>query len=206
MKAYNHAYNYAIDKARGDAVWFLHPDMIVTNPEAIPKVSEGHLAWWTQITSYARDMQTEILQGRASRWKNIHAKQFGLHYYGGYGSTNEDFYHGGITGKAYRHHGQDFTEYPFNVVNSGIMVDHYCELKSYERRFEKMKRCLKTQHPYLEDARIEELAKRHPRVSLETQGKTFGHFEFGPSSLPVPAVFEKYGAEFMAFKKEPVHG
>jgi hypothetical protein len=204
MEAYNEAYNFAIRHSTGDAVWFLHPDMIVTNPEAIAKVGESDdaLAYFTHVTSYARDLKTEILAGRAKRWKNIHRNQFGLHYYGGYGSVNEDFYHKDITGKAYRHHGQEFTEYPFEVVDSGITVNHYCELKSYSRRLEKMKRCLKTQHPGFDDKRIEELAMRHPRVTLENAGETFGHFEFGPSKSPTPKVFELYKDEFEAFKTE----
>jgi glycosyltransferase involved in cell wall biosynthesis len=205
MAAYNAAYNFAIEQATGDAVWFLHPDMVVTNPEAIAIVPESPLAWFTHVNSYARDLKTEIVVGRAKRWKNIHAKQFGLHYYGGYGSVNEDFYHRDITGKAYRHHGQDFTEYPFEVGDSGITVNHYCELKNFDRRLEKMKRCLRTQQPNLSESDIDKLARQHPRVTLKDEGELFGRFEFGPSKQPVPPVFTRYGDEFAPFKKGTVN-
>jgi glycosyltransferase involved in cell wall biosynthesis len=205
MRAYNAAYNYAIGQATGDAVWFLHPDMIVTNPEMITTIEDGPLAWFTHVDSYARDLQTEIVKGRSKRWKNIHAKQFGLHYYGGYGSANEDFYHRDITGNSYRHFGTDFAEYPFEVGDSKIEINHYCELKTYDRRLEKMVRCLKTQNPGMPEDRIHELAKRHPRVTLESANRQFGQFDFQPSTKPVPSVFAKYKKEFETFKKELVH-
>jgi hypothetical protein len=201
VKAYNASYNYLIEKATGDALWFLHPDMIVTNPAKIAELADGPLAWWTTITSFARDMQTQIVAGRATKWKNIHAKKFGLHYYGGYGSQNEDMYHRDITGTAYRHFGEEFDEYPFEVADSGITVNHYCELKSYARRLEKMKRCLKTLSPHLSDERIAELAVQHPRVTLEETSARFGRFEFTPTEVPPPDVFDTYRAEFESFKK-----
>jgi hypothetical protein len=202
IKAYNNSYNYLIQQATGDAVWFLHPDMVVTNPEAILTVPEGPLAWWTDVSSYARDLKTEIVAGRAKRWKNIHANQFGVHYFGGYGSNNEDFYHKEITGTAYRHYGDDFSEYPFEVQESGISINHYCELKTYERRYEKMVRCLRTQHPEIPENELRSIAKKHPRVTLERTSETFGNFQFAPSRRPVPAVFEKYAKEFSPFIKE----
>jgi len=205
MKAYNEAFNIGIRHMTGDAAWFLHPDMIVTEGAAL---KEGPLAWWTQVTSYAGDFQTKITKGRCSQWKNIHAKKFGLHYFGGYGSTNEDFYHSDITGTAYKHYGTDFEKYPFEVAPSGIKVNHYCELKGYKRRLEKMKLCLKTQFPHFDDKRIEEMAIHHPRVTLENSSREFGAFEFSPVQDPTPEVITKYKAEFDAFipKGELVHG
>jgi glycosyltransferase involved in cell wall biosynthesis len=198
---YNAAFNACILQATGDAVWFLHPDMVVTSwPEQ--GIPEGALAWWTNVTSYARDFQTVISQGRTNRWKNIHARKFGLHYYGGYGSANEDFYHSDITGKSYKHYGDAFTQYPFQVMEAGISVNHYCELKGYKRRLEKMKLCLKTQHPNFTDERIEDLAIHHPRVTLEPSGPMFGTFEFSPATEPIPEVFTKYKSEFETFAKE----
>lgn len=201
MEAYDRSYNYLIDVATGDAVWFLHPDMIVTNPEQIGTLGDGPLAWWTQITSFARDLNTKISAGRSTRWKNIHAKKFDLHYYGGYGSQNEDFYHRDITGSSYRHYGTDFEEYPFEVAASGINVNHYCELKEYARRLEKMKRCLKTLHPQATDQQIDEMARIHPRVSLDAKETRFGRFEFTQMSGDIPEVFKHYGDEFKAFNK-----
>jgi len=201
MRAYNEAFNDCIDKATGDAVWFLHPDMIVRNPEAIGEIKDGAMAYWTNLESYARDFKTRIVRGRANRWKNIHLRKLGLHYYGRYGSQNEDFYHHHITGLSHHHHGEDFRPYPFEIANSGIQVNHYCELKDYKRRFEKMKACLKNLYPGWEEGRIEEMASKHPRVTLEDSIGEFGIFEFKISDLPIPKVFAEFASEFDAFKK-----
>ena len=204
VKAYNASFNYLIEQSTGDAVWFLHPDMIVKNPESIQSTPEGPLAWWTTIDSYAGDLQTKITAGRASRWKHIQAKQFGVHYYGGYGSQNEDFYFKDITGNSYKHFGEDFDEYPYEVADSGIQLNHYCELKSYPRRLEKMIRCLTTLMPNADQQHIKELAANHPRVTLDQSTTRFGTFVFDKVSEPAPSVFEKYQAEFAQFRKVPV--
>lgn len=199
MKAYNDSFR--IDLATGDAVFFLHPDMVVTKWSDI---KEGPLAWWTQITSYAGDLKTQIVKGRAARWKNIHAKKFNLTYFGGYGSQNEDFYHKDITGTTLKHYGEEFSKYPYEVAPSGITINHYCELKDYARRLEKMKFCLKTQLPTTDDATIEEMAVNHPRVTLESSSTRFGQFEFEPSKEEIPEVFKKYEVEFSPYMKEKV--
>lgn len=196
IKAYNHAYNYLIEKATGDALFFLHPDMIVTNAEKMREIKPGPLAWWTNITSYAGDFNTQITKGRAARWKNIHANKLGVHYYGGYGSNNEDMYFKAITGTSYVHHGENFKKYPFRVEDSGLNVNHYCEMKSYKRRLEKMKACLKTQFPHWDDQLIHEMACEHSRVTLQPGSNAFGTFEFQQMDAPIPEVFEKYKAEF----------
>lgn len=199
MKAYNNSFNRCIQESTGDAVWFLHPDMIVT--EGSPEIPAA-MAWWVQMTSYAGDFETVITKGRTDKWKNIHAKKMGLHYFGGYGSQNEDFYHSDITGKSYKHYGSEFSKYPFQVSKSGIKVNHYCELKEYARRFEKMQLCLKTLHPNASAEWIEEMAVQHPRVTLEQSSNQFGSFEFSETKEPIPDVFQKYGDEFRSFKKE----
>jgi len=196
MAAYNNAFNVCIQQATGDAVWFKHPDQICLNAEKIKDMSKDALAWTTNMTSYAGDFNTQITKGRATQWKNIHAKKFGLHYYGGYGSVNEDMYHKDITGRAYDFHGTDFKRYPFRVADSGLNVNHYCELKGYKRRFEKMKSCLKTLYPGWTDARIAEVATQHPRVTLEQSSDAYGHFEFKKTNAPVPDVFQRYRSEF----------
>lgn len=200
LKAYNQAFNDCLQAITGDAAWFLHPDMIVTNPEAISAVQDGPLAWFTNITSYAGDLKTRITAGRATKWKNIASKQFGLHYYGAYGSQNEDFYFKDITGESYKHYGEAFEDYPYEIGDSGIKVNHYCELKTYKRRFEKMKLCLKTLFPAWDENRIEEVAMNHPRVTLEPSNNHFGVFQFAESDEPIPEVFSKYRAEFEQFK------
>lgn len=216
MKEYNGAFNALIAcaiKHGAEAVWFLHPDMIVTGANLYPDANDpfvSHLtipdalALYTHITSYAGDKQAVITKGRATQWKNIHAVRFGLHYFGGYGSQNEDFYHKEITGKSYKHYGTEFSKYPFSVADSGIRINHYCEAKGYRRRLEKMKLCLKTLAPTATEGWVEEAAVNHPRVTLEPSSNRFGEFKFEPRTDPIPDVFEKY-KEFESFKtKEDV--
>ena len=203
MKAYNGAFNVCIEKATGDACWFLHPDMLVTK---WGEIQEGPMAWWTNVKSFAGDFETQITKGRTDRWKNIHAKKFGLHYAGGYGSQNEDFYHSVITGTTYKQHGTDFDKYPFEVAPSGISVNHYCELKNYKRRLEKMKLCLRTQNPYFSDELIDDLASRHQRVTLEKTGSDNASYEYVKSADLIPEVITKYKSEFEDFIKEPIYG
>lgn len=198
-KAYDEAFNRCIRESSGDACFFLHPDMVITKgPDGI---IPDAVAWYTTITSFAGDLGTVITKGRATRWKNIHAKKFGLHYNGAYGSQNEDFYHSDITGKSLKHYGEEFSKYPFAVADSGIRINHYCEAKGYRRRLEKMKLCLKTLYPTASDIHIEEMAVQHPRVSLEQSSQVFGEFKFEKSEEPVPTVFEQYASEFKSFAK-----
>lgn len=204
MVAYNKAFNDCIEASTGDALWFLHPDQIVTNPEQIAEVKEGPMAWWTNLTSYAKDYDTKITVGRATRWKNIHRKKLGLHYFGGYGSQNEDMYHKDITGSAHVHYGEEFMRYPYRVADSGIRVNHYCELKGYKRRYEKMKSCLQTLYPDAKPADIEFMATSHPRVTLDDSSDVFGKFRFEKSEEPIPEVFKKYKEEFSQFTNEKV--
>ena len=204
MEQYDGAFNALIAAAiaRGaEAVWFLHPDMICTNPEIIPTLVDDPLAWFTHMTSYAKDFSTVISKGRSDKWKNIHSARFGLHYFGAYGSQNEDFYHKEITGNSHKHYGTEFSKYPFQVADSGLKINHYCEAKDYRRRLGKMKLCLKTLFPGSSEDRIEEMAVQHPRVSLESSSSIFGEFAFTESKEPVPAVFEKYKSTFEQFIK-----
>jgi glycosyltransferase involved in cell wall biosynthesis len=201
MPLYNQSYNDAIAEAEGDAIFFLHPDMLITKGA---ELKEGPLAWCTSVTSFAGDFHTKIASGRGDRWKNIHANKFGLHYYGAYGSHNEDFYFSDITGNAYKHHDDQFEKYPFEVRDSGISINHYCELKSYRRRLEKMKLCMKTQHPSFDDRVIEQMASYHPRVILDPGNEKFGKFEFVPSSEPVPDVIKEHKEEFESILKREV--
>lgn len=201
MQAYNESFNMCIAKMTGDAAFFLHPDQVIAEfPEG--GLEAGPMAWYTHMTSYAGDFNTVISKGRCDKWKNIHAKKMGLHYYGGYGSQNEDFYHSDVTGKSYKHYGPEFAKYPYQVTNSKIKINHYCELKSYKRRLEKMKTCLRTLYPGSSEEQIADIAALHPRVTLEQSSGQFGHFEFSKSQNEIPDVFEKYGQEFGQFTKE----
>lgn len=207
MKEYNEAFNVLIGCAMGhkaDAVWFLHPDMICTNPEAILSMDESAIALYTNIKSFAGDLNTVITKGRADKWKSIHVTRLGLHYYGGYGSQNEDLYHKEITGKSYKHYGMEFSKYPYRVADSGLKINHYCEVKPYKRRLEKMKLCLKTLSPRASAEVIEEVAVHHPRVTNEPSSTRFGEFKFEKIQEDVPEVFKKHRDAFEPFKKELV--
>lgn len=203
MPKYNASFNSCIEKMTGDAAWFLHPDMLVENPEKILSMPQNALAWYVHMTSYAKDMQTVYKKGRTDKWKNIHRNKFGLHYYGAYGGNVEDFFHSDITGSSYKQHRSNFDEYPFQVCDSGLRVKHFCELKPYKRRLEKMIVSLKAQNPNFSDQRIEELAMNHPRVTLENSSQMFGDFETQEVQEDPMPVFAKYRDEFAAFKKAP---
>jgi glycosyltransferase involved in cell wall biosynthesis len=202
MKAYNASFNACIAKSTGDFVIFLHPDMWIENPGVIPTLSTDPLAYWVHMRSFV-NFETEISKGRTNKWKNIHANRFGLHYSGGYGSVNEDFYHSDITGTTYKTFGTEFSRYPFEVRDSGLRIKHFCEMKGYDRRLEKMKLSIKEQRPQLTDGQVHALAIVHPRVTLRATTEQFGGFEFVPSPDPIPTVFTKYKDEFGPFKKEP---
>lgn len=205
MPCYNRSFNRCLNAMSGDAAFFLHPDMIITEGP-LNGLDPRAMAWWTEMTSYAGDTRTVITKGRCTQWKNIHKNTMGLSYFGGYGSQNEDFYHSDITGKSYKHYGSEFSKYPFRVMNSGIKINHYCENKDYKRRLEKMKLCLKTLHPGFSDGKIDELAVQHPRVTLESSSNQFGNFEFSESKEPILEVIARHEEEFKQFKKELVHG
>lgn len=206
MGAYNGAFDRCIEVATGDACMFLHADQIITNPKQLLAIKDGPLAWTTNLTSYAKDFNTQITKGRATKWKNIHAKQFSLAYRGAYGSQNEDFYHLDITGTSFSHFGEDLLRYPYEVADSKIEINHYCELKNYKRRLEKMKLCIQTQNPAIDQGQLDVIASNHPRVTLEPSSKMFGEFAFTKTERPAPEVFSKYKDEFDSFKKELVHG
>lgn len=191
QKAYEGAYNFLIQKSTGDALWYLHADMICVNAPMIEHIQPGPLAWWTFIRSFAGNRTTEITRGRADKWKNIHANKFGLHYAGAYGSQNEDMYFRDITGTSYRQH-DNFMEYPYEIASSKLIVHHYCESKTYSRRLEKMKICLKQQNPHWDDALVNEMATIHPRVTLEPSSERFGHFEFKENPEALPPIFKQY--------------
>lgn len=198
-------YNLLLKHATGDAIVCAHPDMVCTNPEGILTIPEGPLSWWMGCRSFAGDVYTEIIEGRHNRWKSMFAKKFGLHYYGGYGDTTEDFYFRDITGDVHKHHGQDFDAYPFEVGYAGFDVNHYCEMKPYAYRFQKMVKCLMTQGKHITKEVAEEAAANHPRVTLQTGPSPFGYFEIGPTKQPIPEVFEKYYEEFNQFIKNPLY-
>ena len=164
-----------------DLACFLHPDMFLLKPG---KLVDGITAATISIKSFAGDPNGPIYEivGRGTKWKNIYRLRnpdLGAHYFGTYGAQNEDTYFSEITGNSHEHYGQDFSKYPYPVVNSGIEVAHYSDVRPYARRLDRMIKCLINQGHSPEQAK--KIAPNHPRVSLKDgQG-----FSFVPVETPI---------------------
>lgn len=202
QSAYQKAFNILIDYASGDVIWYLHPDMIVLNGEVVEKMKEGPLAWFVNLRSFSGDKTIEITSGRTKVWKTLHAKKFGLQYWGHYGSKAEDFYHRDITYDSHEHYGDQFNLYPYSVADSGIHLHHYCEAKTYSERLKKMTKCIEAQYPGTDPMRISEMARQHPRVTLKPSSRFFGAFEFKQSQDGLLPIFDQYKEEFTVRPKE----
>ena len=183
-ESYVRMFNECMKQLTTDFAWFLHPDMWVENPEAIKKAGESDaIAQFTHIKSYAGEPGGKLyeIQGRGNKWKNIYRLRnpdLGAHYFGNYGAQNEDTYFSAITGDSHEHHGENFGKYPYPVLDSHIMVQHYSDVRPIARRLDRMKKCLVNQgYP---DGYIDQIANAHPRVSL----KDGSGFKFIETELP----------------------
>jgi hypothetical protein len=162
--------NYAI---------FAHPDMILDDPGNIHSLGEG-IAYYSNCRSFAGDpggQLYEITTGRTDKWKHIyrhHNPSLGLHYFGFYGARNEDCYFRAITEDEHRLH-EDWSEYPYEIPDSGMRILHYSDVRLYERRHSRMVKCLLNDNNLL--ATAEAVATNHPRVTLKNG---YG-FKFVPS-------------------------
>lgn len=157
-----------------DMAMFLHPDMMYDyGCFDLPK---GCISATIGVESYAGNPDGDIYKilGRGDRWKNIYRLRnpdLGAHYFGHYGAWNEDTYFSEITGDSHEFHGSNFNAYPYPVHNTGLVVRHYSDVRPYERRLDRMIKCLLNQGNK-ED--IINKAKNHPRVSLVSgQGFSF---------------------------------
>lgn len=172
---YERLSNDCLHSLHTDYAIFAHPDMILDSPGGIANMSG--LAYFTNLRSFAGEPGGELFEiiGRGERWFNVYRLRnpdLGLHYHGTYGHSTEGCYFSEITGKKYEPITGDFSYYPFKVLDSGIKILHYSDVRTYERRLERMERCLVNQgHGMLKAA---ELAPLHPRVSLKDgQGLRF---------------------------------
>lgn len=191
---YTRLFNDLLKECRGDYKWFLHPDMIVTTPQNITNISMDRraLAYFVNVRSFAGDGRTEITKGRTSRWKSIMKDDFGLHYWGTYGHLHEDMYFDFQEHKVRL----DMRSYPFEVRDSQIHLEHFCECKPRKRREEKMEKIARYGFGVTNDLAVEDLITNHPRVHLQSQDGNYGLFKFEPRKDDLPAVFAKYKAEF----------
>lgn len=200
---YVRIFNENIKALTSDYAFFLHPDMICTKGPS-PELWDA-TAYHVKIRSFSGEpgeSLQEITEGRTDRWKAIMRNGMGLHYYGHYGAGNEDMYFKDLTGDEHLLY-ENFASYPYEVCNSGIELNHYSDVRSYARRYGRMCSVLKNQYPEIKDEeQIKELAKNHPRVSLEPNPK-YGNFKF-EETRDIPEVFHKYNDEFAEVcKKKP---
>lgn len=171
-----------------DLAAFLHPDMI---PSKVPEL--GHLAGCVaasmRMRSFAGEPGAQLyeIKGRGEAWKNVYRLRnpdLGAHYFGHYGHSAEDVYFSEITGAEHAHHGSNFSAYPYEVVDSGIEVLHFSDVRPYARRLDRMKKCLANQGNPVEFAEL------HPRVTLQGDAQfSFVLAEYPASML---AAREKY--------------
>ena len=68
--------------------------------------------------------------------------------------------------------------YPYEVVDSGLEVLHFSDVRPYARRLERMKTCLKNQGNNVA------LAESHPRVTLKPGGFKYDTFNLVPAEYP----------------------
>lgn len=153
-----------------DMVIFLHPDMLPINGEALRTIPDDAIAASMDMRSFAGEPDGDIyeIQGRGQKWKNIYRLRnpdLGAHYFGAYGAQNEDTYFSEITGNAHEHYGQDMARYPYPVFDTGLIVNHYSDVRPYARRLDRMIKCLVNQG--LDQSEAERIAPNHPRVSLK---------------------------------------
>jgi len=151
-----------------DMAMFVHPDMLYESGKI--DLPRGCVAATMDIKSYAGNPDGNIFEivGRGTKWKNIYRLRnpdLGAHYYGHYGAWNEDTYFSEITGNEHRFYDNNFELYPYHVDNSGLVVRHYSDVRPYERRLDRMVKCLLNQGV---KENVEEIAKNHPRVTLKS--------------------------------------
>jgi hypothetical protein len=168
-KDYQRLSNECMWDCKSDIGIFLHPDMFPVNGEILKNLPKDMIAATAEMESFAGEPKGPLYRilGRGKAWKNIYRLRnpnLGAHYFGSYGAQNEDTYFSEITGNDHKHYGTNFNMYPYPVVNSGLKIQHYSDVRPYARRLERMKRCLKNQgYP---QRKIDMIAAEHPRVSL----------------------------------------
>ena len=178
---YQRVFNECLRSLTTNYAIFAHPDMILEDPGNIGFLGDA-VAYTTRMRSFAGEtggQLLEVLGGRSDVWKNVYQlnPDLGLHYYGAYGSADEDCYFSEITGEHHELYA-DIGDYPYEVKDSGIKILHYSDVRTLERRFDRMYKCLLNQgkKEYLAGA----IAMEHPRVTFKD-----GHgFKFVPAEYP----------------------
>jgi hypothetical protein len=202
-ESFGRMFNACMWELNTDLAWFLHPDMWVVNPEAIAAVKDSQsVALYTHVESYAGEPGGQLFRidgsGRTDKWKNIYRLRnpdLGCHYYARYpGDTREDCYFSAITGDSHVFM-EDPEHYPYVVEDSGIKVLHFSDVRSFERRYFRMRRYGELQGCQIE--RLENEIKKHPRITF-MDGQYGGRdFRFIPAEYPAEflAARSKLGTE-----------
>lgn len=193
---YVRLFNECLSKVKTDHAWFLHPDMIMTQAPAPASMNSNVLAYSVNVKSFAGDAGVRVLEikeGRTDKWKSIMKNSMGLHYYGNYGVHNEDMYFRDITGDEYRI-SNDYSTYPYEVLDSGIVLNHYSDVRTKERREDRMVKILMHSDKSLSYEDALRLARTHPRVSFKNN-EAWPRFEF-EEVKDHPSVFAQYAGEF----------
>lgn len=191
---YVRVFDECLNTLKTDYAFFAHPDMICVSHKGAPP--KGPFAYSTAMDSFCGDPQgwiSRFTEGRTDKWKNIMIRDFGLHYFGHYGVSNEDMYFKDITGSDHVLH-TDFSKYPYKVHDSGIKINHYSDVRPYRRRLTRMASCLRNEFPNFTQEAAEEVASSHPRVTLEPHFK-YPQFKFEPATKH-PEVFTNHNSEF----------
>jgi len=194
---YVRLFNWTLKQCTGEYLWYLHPDMICSNPQLIHRSLKDGLRYSVKMISIAGERKDKVISsGRTNRWHTIYRNKFGLHYYGWYGTDEEDLYFADITGDEHINH-LTVPNKPYRTFDTDIELYHYCDTKPYSRRFGRMVKVLETNGFFYSTAK--EIAKAHPRVTLETGIYRNTLFKFNRFEGKHPEVFKKY--DFSKFKK-----
>lgn len=211
-QTYVDLFNFLLKECKTDIIGYIHPDMIPCNPEILENAfDDGALRWKATLLSFTEDKEHIWVgnTGRSEKWIIFNVNDFGIHYYGYYGDVDEDIYYSDITGDEHILPCLKGDKLPYKVLDSKLILYHYCDAKPYERRYEKMLSVMKNHKQFRKvepkDRTIEEEAKAHPRVNCQNgtwltllgQKMDFVKDKFDGK---VPEVFEIY-KEFEQFKK-----
>jgi glycosyltransferase involved in cell wall biosynthesis len=194
-------FDWTLKQVKSDYAWFIHPDMICINPETIrPAIEKGGMRYHVGLVSIAGDKrELKFLEGRDGSWATIYRNAYGLHYYGNYGTAEEDCYFQDLTGDVHVFW-KIQKRLPYQILDSGIKLIHYCDCKPYKRRYERMLKCLKNLYPERPEMDLEIEAAKHPRVNLKDGTYINKVFKFAPNDY-IPEVFKRYAEHFEPLRK-----
>ncbi len=194
---YVRLFDEALHAVDCEMAFFLHPDMIAdVRPDNFNRLDDA-LAASVKMRSFAGEPGGELfeLKGRGEDWtsiKRLRNPDLGLHYHGWYGSHHEDTYFSKITGN--EHINPYPQAQPYDVVESGLEVLHFSDVRPYARRLGRMRTCLDNQGwgKKLTAQQIEDKAVNHPRVTLKSDDT----YKFIPA---------RYPGEFLAAQAQYAH-